>query len=257
VGETPWRFDSSHPHSGRAVSKGLPVTTADIPEGPAKPVGPRVARVLIALARIGRALEPGRRWLGTTRGKRIFNTSVALIALGISALAARHFASTGWPLEHVNPLLAAASGVLIVLSYPLKALGWRRVFRPSEAPSAMSLAAANGAASVTGAALPGRFDEVVRIAVIRRYPSCPACVSTVAFSLFVVGLLDAAAMTPIAASAAATTDGPAAVTAGLSVVAATGVGAALIVVLLPRVMASGRLIRFRVARWIHQRLIPQ
>lgn len=180
-----------------------------------------------------------------------------MIALGVTVLAARHFASTGWPLEHADPLLTAAAGLLVVLSYPLKALGWRRVFRPSEAPSAMSLAAANGAASVTGAALPGRFDEVVRIAVIRRYPSCPACVPTLAFSLFVIGLIDAAAMMPIAASAAATTDGPAAVTAGLSVVAATGLAAAAVVVFLPRLMASGRLIKYRIARWIHVRLISR
>jgi Lysylphosphatidylglycerol synthase TM region len=175
----------------------------------------------------------------------------------VSALAARHFASTGWPLQHADPILATGAGLLIVLSYPLKALGWQRVFRPSDRPGAMSLAAANGAASVTGAALPGRMDEVVRIAVIRRYPSCPACVPTLALSLFVVGLIDAAALMPIGAAAAATSSGPPAVQAGLSVVAATGLAAGLIVLLLPRLMASGRLIRFRVARWIRVRLISQ
>jgi hypothetical protein len=201
------------------------------------------------------ALEPARRWARTTRGRRILNVSITLVALGVSALAARHFASSGWPLEHVDPLLAAAAGLLIVLGYPLKAWGWQRVFRPSERPAAISLAAANGAASVTGAALPGRFDEVVRIAVIRRYPSCPAKVSTLALSLFFIGLIDAVAMMPIATSAAATSDS-AITQAGMAVVAAAGVGAAIIVVMLPRLMASGRLIKYRVARWINERLIP-
>ncbi len=191
----------------------------------------------------------------TTRGRRILNAGITLVALGVSVLAARHFASAGWPLQHVDPLLAAAAGLLIILGYPLKAWGWQRVFRPSERPAAMSLAAANGAASITGAALPGRFDEVVRIAVIRRYPACPAGVSTLALSLFFVGLLDAAAMMPIATSAAATSD-TAYARAGLSIVAATGLGAGLIVLLLPRIMASGRLIKYRLAQWVHERLIP-
>jgi len=190
----------------------------------------------------------------TTRGRRILNIAITLVALGITVLAARHFASVGWPLEHVNPLLAAASGLLIVLSYPLKALGWQRVFRPSERPQAMSLAAANGAASVTGAALPGRFDDVVRIAVVRRYPDCPTCVPTLALSLFMVGLLDAAALMPISTAAAATSNVSPAVRAGLAVVAAAGLAAGLIVLVLPRLMASGRLIRFRIARWIGMRL---
>jgi Lysylphosphatidylglycerol synthase TM region len=201
------------------------------------------------------ALEPVRIWACTTRGKRILNVFITLVALGVSVLAARHFASTGWPLQNVDPWLAAAAGLLIIAGYPLKAWGWQRVFRPSERPAAMSLAAANGAASVTGAALPGRFDEVVRIAVIRRYPSCPAKVSTLALSLFFVGLLDAAAMMPIATSAAATSD-TTSVQAGLSVVAATGLGAGLLVLLLPRLMRSGRLIKYRLARWVHERLIP-
>ena len=196
------------------------------------------------------------RVMRSTRGRRTVNVVVTLAALGVSALAAKHFASTGWPLQHADPRLVAASGLLFVLAHPLKALGWHRLFAPSHRPEAMSLAAANGAASVTGAALPGRFDDAVRIAVVRRYPDCPSCVSTVALSLFMLGLLDAAALMPISAAAAATSTGSPAVTAGLALVAACGLGAALIVAFLPRVMASGRLIRFRIARWIGQRLTP-
>ncbi len=59
---------------------------------------------------------------------------------------------------------------------------------------------------------------------------------------------------PISTAAAATTDGSPVVRAGLAVVAAAGLGAALIVAFLPRFLASGRLIRFRIANWIGQRL---
>lgn len=194
------------------------------------------------------------RVLRSKKGRRTVNVVVTLVALAVSALAARHFASTGWPLQNADPRLVFASGVLFVLAYPLKAMGWGRLFTPSERPNAISLACANGAASVTGAALPGRFDDAVRIAVVRRYPSCPSCVSTLALSLFMLGLLDAAALMPISAAAAATSTGSPAVRAGLAVVAAAGLGAAFIVALLPRIMASGRLIRFRIARWVGQRL---
>lgn len=194
--------------------------------------------------------------LRTPRGRRIFNVTVTLMALGVSALAARHFASTGWPLQNANPKLLVAAGLLFVLSYPLKAYGWHQLFHPEERPQAMSLAAANGAASVSGAALPGRFDDAVRIAVVRRYQSCPSGVGALSLSLFMLGLLDAAALMPISAAAAATSHGSTALRAGLSVVAAAGLGAGIVVWLLPRAMASGRLIKFRLARWVGKRATP-
>jgi hypothetical protein len=87
------------------------------------------------------------------------------------------------------------------------------------------------------------MDEVVRIAVIRR-ARCPACVPTLALSLFVVGLIDAAALMPIGAAAAATSGGPPAVQAGLSGRCDRARRRPHRPVA-PRLMASGRLIRFR------------
>jgi len=201
---------------------------------------------------VGKALS----FYRTTLGRRVVNVLFTFMALGASALAARHFASTGWPLQHANIKLVVSSALLFVVAYPLKALGWRRLFHPSERPEAISLAAANGAACLTGAALPGRFDDAVRIAVVRRYPSCPSGVAALSLSLFMLGLLDAAAIMPISAAAAATSNGSAGVRAGLSLVALVGLGAGVLVALLPRVVASGRLIRFRVARWIHEHATP-
>jgi hypothetical protein len=45
-----------------------------------------------------------------------------------------------------------------------------------------------------------------------------------------------------------------AIRAGLAIVAVAGLAAGLLVMVLPRVMASGRLIRFRIARWIGVRV---
>jgi hypothetical protein len=194
--------------------------------------------------------------LSSTRGRRVVNVAVTLVALGISVLAARHFAETGWPLENADLQLVASAGILFVLAYPLKAMGWHKLFHPSERPEPISLAAAGGAAQVTGAALPGRFDDVVRIAVVRRYPSCPSGVGTLTLSLFMLGLLDAAALMPISAAAAATSTGSPAVRAGLAIVAAAGLGAAAIIALLPQLASRSRLLRFRIARWISVRTTP-
>jgi hypothetical protein len=150
----------------------------------------------------------------------------------------------------------AAAGLLFVLAYPFKAMGWHKLFHPSERPMTISLAAANGAATVTGAALPGRFDDAVRIAVVRRYPSCPSGIGALGLSLFMLGLLDAAALMPISAAAAATSSDSTFVRTGLAVVAGAGLGAGIIIAFLPRILASGRLIRFRLARWISKRTTP-
>ena len=199
--------------------------------------------------RLARASAP----LGSTRGRRIFNATSALVALAVTALAARRFSSTGWPLENADSLLVATSGIFFLLAYGLKAFGWHRLFAPAERPETMALAAAGGAATVSGAALPGRLDDMVRVAVVRRYPGCPCGVGPLCLSLFMLGLVDAAALMPLSAAAAATSQGSAAVRAALAVVAAAGIGAAVIIAVLPRLVASGRLIRFRIAGWVGQR----
>jgi uncharacterized membrane protein YbhN (UPF0104 family) len=150
--------------------------------------------------------------------------------------------------------LVAASGLLFLLAYAFKAIGWHRLFAPHERPHAMALAAAGGAACVTGAALPGRFDDAVRVAVVRKYPGCrDARIGTLCLSLFMLGLVDTVALTPLAASAAATSDGAAARWA-LAVVAFAGLGAAVLMTSLPRLTASGRLVRYRIVRWVSERL---
>jgi uncharacterized membrane protein YbhN (UPF0104 family) len=194
------------------------------------------------------------RYCRSPRGRLVVNLLSGLLAVGAAVLAARHFAETGWPLAHADlGLLAAATGFFL-LSHLFKAYGWHRLFAPTERPRALALAAAGGAATVGGAALPGRFDDVVRIAVVRRFSSVE-CIPTVCFSLFMLGLIDTAALMPLASSAAATSDSSVGVRAAMGVVAAAGLAAAILIVAIPRLAASGRLIRFRLARWVGARVI--
>lgn len=176
----------------------------------------------------------------------------AIFALAMTAYAGWRFSQAGWPFTHGKPLLIAAAGLLFLIAYPVKAWGWRRLFAKHERPDMSSLAAAGGAAAVTGVALPGRFDDAVRVAVVRRYPNCPAGVRALVFSLFALGLIDAVALTPLASTAAALTHSTG-VRIALALVAGAGVLAAVLIVFLPRVMRCGRLIRFRLAGWLSER----
>jgi hypothetical protein len=115
---------------------------------------------------MGRAIHAFR-----SRKVRIAVNAVLVVgAMTAAVLATHHFLHSGWPLSNADPLLVAAAGVLFVAAYAFKAWGWQRLFAPHERPQALTLAAAGGAASVGGVALPGRFDEAIRIAVVRRLP---------------------------------------------------------------------------------------
>jgi uncharacterized membrane protein YbhN (UPF0104 family) len=182
------------------------------------------------------------------RFRLVLNIASLASAVGVGTLAFRHFSETRWPLASADPRLVAAAGLLFLAAYALKAYGWQRLFVPHERPGSLALAAASGAASVTGAALPGRVDDAVRIAVVRRYST--AGVGTLCLSLFMLGLIDTVALMPLASAAAATSTASLAVRIGLGVVAFAGLGAACVVFALPRLARSGRLVRFRVVRWL-------
>ena len=172
--------------------------------------------------------------------------------LVVAALAARHFSATSWPLARGNPGLLAAVGFLSLVGYAFKAYGWRRLFAADERPQPLALAAANGGASVMGLALPGRFEDVVRIVVVRRYPGSRAGVRALCLSLFMLGLIDTAALAPLATTAALLGQGTG-LRAGLAVVAGAGVAAAALVCALPRLAGRSDLLRFRLGQWLRPR----
>jgi uncharacterized membrane protein YbhN (UPF0104 family) len=188
--------------------------------------------------------------------KRSLNILFVLAALVVTGLVARHFAHAGWPIHRANFWLVALAAVILLGAYGAKAWGWQRLFRSEQRPAVLTLAAAGGAASVGGIALPGRCDEVIRVAVVRRCRRRRASIGAVALSIFVLGLLDSAAMTPLAGVAVAVAHVHGWMQAGLIVVAVAGVAAAAVVVALPRLARITWLARFRLAGWVRDNATP-
>ena len=184
--------------------------------------------------------------------RRVLNAfSVVIVAL-VAFFTVRHFLRHGWPLQHANVLLVCAAAGLFLAAYGFKAFGWGRLFVRSERPSPLSLAAAGGAAALTGIALPGRFDEVVRIAVVRRLRGKRTGIGALCLSILLLGLIDSAALSPLAGVAAVMSGTTGWFLAGLILVAGAGVAAAALVVALPRIARIGRLVRFRAAGWARE-----
>jgi len=182
--------------------------------------------------------------------KRIVNIVFVLAALGVSVFVVLHLIERGWPLHHANFWLVGLSAALLLLAYSAKAWGWRHLFLHGHRPATLTLAAAGGAASVAGIALPGRCDEVVRFAVVRRCRRPRASFGAVALSIFLLGLLDAVALAPFASVAAGVSNVGWWIRAGLIVVAVAGVAAAAVVLNLGRLARYPRLARFRLAGWV-------
>ncbi|MDX6401086.1 MAG: hypothetical protein QOF27_1692 [Gaiellaceae bacterium] len=193
-----------------------------------------------------------RRLAGSRRVRIGVNAVFMTGALGAAALTILHFVHSGWPLANADPILVIAAGILFLFAYAFKAWGWQRLFTEDERPEALTLAAAGGAASVGGVALPGRFDEAIRIAVVRRGPGKKtAGLGAICLTLIIVGLLDSAALTPMA-SVAAVASGSGGVQIGFSLVAAAGVAAALLVLFLPRIAGISYIGRWKVGRWVQE-----
>jgi hypothetical protein len=193
-----------------------------------------------------------RRLAGSRRVRIALNAVFVTGALAAAALTILHFVDSGWPLANANPLLVVAAGVLFLFAYAFKAWGWQRLFHESKRPEALTLAAAGGAASVGGVALPGRFDEAIRIAVVRRLPGKKtAGLGAICLTLIVVGLLDSAALAPMASVAAAASHSGG-VQAGFALVAAAGVAAAALVLCLPRIARLNFVSRWKVGRWLQE-----
>lgn len=128
-----------------------------------------------------------------------------------------------------------------------------RLFTSRERPSPLALVAGNGGAALIGVVLPGRFDDAMRIAVVRRHPGCPAGLRAIGLSLVMLGLVDSAALAPLAVIAVAFPAAGIAARAALALVAAAEVAAAAVIVALPRLAESRRARRFRLGRWLNPR----
>jgi uncharacterized membrane protein YbhN (UPF0104 family) len=178
------------------------------------------------------------------------NATFVTIAFAVTGLTIRHFVRDGWPLHEADPVLVGVAAVLFVLGYAFKAIGWQYLFPPEQRPSSMNLAAAGGAASVGGIALPGRFDEAIRIAVVRKAPGKRVGLGVIGLSLIVLGWIDSAALTPLATVSAVSSHKPG-VQIGFAALAGIGVIAAGAVVALP-LLARTLLRRFKISQWVNE-----
>jgi uncharacterized membrane protein YbhN (UPF0104 family) len=200
----------------------------------------------VSAARVQRVL----RWVTSPAVRRLFNLVSIGLVLVVGSLVGLHFARTGWPIHKANPLLVGVAGGLFLAAYGFKAFGWQRLFNGTSRPQVLTLAAAGGCAAVGGIALPGRIDELIRIAVVRK--GHRASIGAIALTLFVLGLIDAVALAPLASFAAAFVSTSALFRAALGIVAGCGVLAALVVVGLPRLSSIRRLQRFRLVNWLSE-----
>ena len=187
------------------------------------------------------------------RGRWALGIGSGAVGLAVALLATRHFTTMSWPLSDGRPGLLVAAGVLLLIAQGLKAYGWGRLFAPCERPAPLALAAGNGGAALIGVVLPGRFDDAMRVAVVRRYPGCPAGVRALCLSLVMLGLIDSVALAPLALAGAVLPGVGSGARAGLAVVAAAGVIAAALILALPRLAATNRFLRFRLGRWLKPR----
>jgi uncharacterized membrane protein YbhN (UPF0104 family) len=190
-----------------------------------------------------------RNLLSNRRAQIALNGGFGVVLLVVSIFSLRHFVHQGWPLHHADPVLVVASALLYLIAYAFKAWGWQRLFHEHERPKAGALAFAGGAACVGGVALPGRVDDAIRIACVKRFPGTKTGLGTLGLSLLVLGLLDNAALTPMASVAAADAHSWQ-VRVGFAVVAAAGVLAALVVAFLPKFTGMRHVMRFRIGRWL-------
>jgi hypothetical protein len=203
----------------------------------------RYRLLLRALARLRRS----------QRGRWTIAAGSGSIMLALSLLAVHHYATSSWPLSDGRPILLVTVGLLLIVAQALKAYGWGRLFTPKERPNVVALAAGNGGAALVGVVLPGRFDDAMRVAVVRRYPSCPASVSTLCLSLVMLGLIDSVALVPLASVGAAATGAAIGLRAGLALVALAGVMAAALILGLPHLARSRRVKSYRLGRWLGPR----
>jgi uncharacterized membrane protein YbhN (UPF0104 family) len=187
------------------------------------------------------------------RAQWAFAAGSGAVVIVLTLVAVHHFATTSWPLSSGHPALLVAAGLLLLFAQAFKAYGWGRLFAAEERPKPLALAAGNGGAALIGLVLPGRFDDAMRVAVVRRYGTCPAGVRALCLSLVMLGLIDSAALAPLALAAAVFAGSGNGVRAGLAIVAAAGVAAAALIVALPRLAASTHTLRFRLGRWLSPR----
>lgn len=189
----------------------------------------------------------GRLGSGPAVSRRRFVVSVGFAVLTVAAaiLVGRRLTHSSWPLDHVEPWLAAGAAVAYLASFVFRARGWHRLFPPEECPGQARCLASVGAAAASGAVLPFRLDYLIKVGVLRRLGGIRVGLGAIVLSIVSLGLIDAIAMLPLSISATVTTN--TAMRAPLLVVVAFGIACCTLLVFggrlsgVPFLARSGRL----------------
>jgi hypothetical protein len=172
---------------------------------------------------VSRSTAPWRGIHDTSHRRRLLGGLVfCLLPLGACVLVARHLSDASWPLEGAHVPLVFLAGCSYLASFGFRAFGWHQLFPSSERPDGARCIAACGAAAASGVVLPFRLDYVVKISTLRRLGGVTLGFETIAVSIVALGIVDAVAMLPLAASALATSG--AVLRAPLIVVVLFGIG---------------------------------
>ena len=143
-----------------------------------------------------------------TGSRRRLVASVAFAALTIAAsiLVARRLTHSTWPLQNVEPWLAAAAAVAYLGSFVFRARAWHRLFPRDECPDQARCLASVGAAAASGAVLPFRLDYLIKVGMLRKLGGMRVGIGAIVLSIVSLGMIDAIAMLPLSISATATTN---------------------------------------------------
>jgi hypothetical protein len=138
------------------------------------------------------------------RRRLLGGLAFSLLSLGACLLLARYLSGASWPLEGAHAPLVFLVGCSYLASFGFRALGWQLLFPSRERPDRARCLAACGAAAASGVVLPFRLDYVVKISTLRRLGGVRLGLETIAVSIVALGMVDAAAMLPLALFALAT-----------------------------------------------------
>ena len=135
--------------------------------------------------------------------KLLSGVAFTVLSLAGCVLAARYLTSTSWPLQGAQVMFVVLGGSAYLASFGFRALGWHHLFPERQRPDRARCLAACGAAAASGTVLPFRLDYVVKVAILRRLGGIKIGLEPIVLSIVLLGLVDAAAMLPLAVSAIA------------------------------------------------------
>lgn len=180
------------------------------------------------------------------RLKKPFAFTAASVLGLVGFVAVAKLAKEPWPLVHANLWLAAGAVVLALLSLLLRFAGWRQLFSRDGRPDGPTCVGAGSAASVSSNFLPAKLDYALKVWLVYRLSGRRLSLKSGTVSVCMLGLVDAAALLPLALAGAAIASTPQ-IRIPLLVVAAVGLASTVLILGAPRLhtlLPSGRLQRF-------------